>query len=778
MYLRLASVCIRAEYVIRLWAFYLYIYPAMFRVTKGTSARWLSALLLMSVAAVLHAQPGLRQMPFTWAYQSAFPLQTVKVQRPDVDSLLRVDTAEALLGLPFRFGYAMPVDLTPENSGEWQYTPTGERIWRLKVEAPGAVSLNLNFAEFELPEGCRLWVYDASRQHLLGAFTHRNNNHHRNFATAPVVTDHLILELYIPSSVQKQPVLRLAEVVYGYKDGGWEKAGFGQSGSCNVNINCPEAAGWEDERQAVVMLLTSGNVRKCTGTMINNTAGDGTPYLLTARHCNTLNNAIFMFNYQSENCTPADGPTDKVLQGCDILSQNANSDFTLLRLTQAPPAHFHTYFAGWTRDSLPSPLSYCIHHPNGDVKKFSVDSDAVAPSPYLSTPLPGGTHWRVADWNLGTTEAGSSGSALMDTDHRIRGQLHGGFASCTNNLADFFGRFDVSWNFGADSSLRLKDWLDPLNTDTQQLDGGYFYAPYFNYDAEVTGIGGFTNPLCDSTVTPALNFVNWGLNTATSVEFIYALDDDTSSFTWTGSAVFGDTMTISMPTLSLPFNQDYTLSVWVYRMNGINDDEYPDNDTAHTLLTRAGGAPFAFSLHTDNFPGETSWLLLDEYSDTVFTSPVYTVADTIYTQEFCLRQSCYRLVLHDAAGNGLCCLNGNGSAILRDETGTPMDTITDFYYSRTISFCNPGFPDTADIFQVFPVPNDGSFSIIIDPRVLGEDVELRLSDLSGRIVFRQSFTASYIHTIDARPLATGVYAAYLYSAVLRRTGVCKILVVN
>ena len=86
--------------------------------------------------------------------------------------------------------------------------------------------------------------------------------------------------------------------------------------------------------------------------------------------------------------------------------------------------------------------------------------------------VPGdGTHVRITDWDLGTTEPGSSGSPLFDQNHRIIGQLHGGYAACGNNDSDWYGRFFTSWTGGGTPATRLSDWLDPLNTGQHALDG-------------------------------------------------------------------------------------------------------------------------------------------------------------------------------------------------------------------------------------------------------------------------------------------------------------------
>ena len=35
---------------------------------------------------------------------------------------------------------------------------------------------------------------------------------------------------------------------------------FGSSGSCNMNVNCPDGASWVNERNSVVMLVSGGGI--------------------------------------------------------------------------------------------------------------------------------------------------------------------------------------------------------------------------------------------------------------------------------------------------------------------------------------------------------------------------------------------------------------------------------------------------------------------------------------------------------------------------------------
>jgi hypothetical protein len=54
-------------------------------------------------------------------------------------------------------------------------------------------------------------------------------------------------------------------------------------------------------KDALVLMLSPSGARRCTGTLLNNTAQDGSPLVLTARHCNTTADAIFVFDYYKDH---------------------------------------------------------------------------------------------------------------------------------------------------------------------------------------------------------------------------------------------------------------------------------------------------------------------------------------------------------------------------------------------------------------------------------------------------------------------------------------------
>jgi hypothetical protein len=436
-----------------------------------SAAIFAAMLLIVSIPGSAIAQVSSGGTPPSFARALRTGIETREMPQVDVPALLAEDSVEEQEGLPFRFGFPHPVNLGLDNSGTWDVLSDGSRVWRLEITCPGAYSVNLMYSEYKLPVGATLFIYSQDRSYVLGAFTYKNNKDNGEFATGPVPGETCILEYSEPPDAAFPGKVRVSSVVHAYRNlFGKNTAGFGSSGSCNVNVNCPEGDPWKNEVRAVAMVLTSGGSRICSGSLVNDVDNDLTPYFLTANHClGGESNWIFMFNYESPNCSNINGPTTQTVQGSTLLAHYSTSDFALLRLTEDPPSSYNVHFAGWSRVDVASPTTTCIHHPSGDIKKISFNLDPVTSTNYLTSS--GTSHWRVDDWEIGTTEPGSSGSPLFDNNHRVVGQLHGGYASCSSITSDWFGKFAMSWEGGGSSSSRLRDWLDPDNTGVLYIDG-------------------------------------------------------------------------------------------------------------------------------------------------------------------------------------------------------------------------------------------------------------------------------------------------------------------
>src|SRR5262249_854479 len=105
--------------------------------------------------------------------------------RPVVASeLLAEDEAQGQHGA-LRFADVLDVDLDLSNSGAWEELGGGDRVWRLRVESPGAKSLAFVFRRFQLPVGGELYVYDDAHRTVRGAYTELENRLDGEFALRP-----------------------------------------------------------------------------------------------------------------------------------------------------------------------------------------------------------------------------------------------------------------------------------------------------------------------------------------------------------------------------------------------------------------------------------------------------------------------------------------------------------------------------------------------------------------------------------------------------------------
>ena len=410
----------------------------------------------------------------------------------NIRTLQREDEKDENNGLPPRFGYPIDVNFNPTNSGIWKVLPNGDRLWRLEIECIDAVSINLLYDKFWLPNGAKLHLYSKNKSQVIGGFSSENNRGTKQnpskFTTGLLFSESIVLELFEPLVVKNQSIVSVDKVVHGYREIGLtnmmtNEAVRGISGDCQVNVNCSEGRNWQNEKKGVAMILVNG-FRVCSGSLINNTSNNQKPYFLTADHCIGSLDAdentdasfySFWWNYESYTC--ARNSSDfvaKSTSGATLVANNYASDFALFELAESPlDNNIDVFFNGWDRTTDPTQAGVGIHHPNGDFKKISTHNMIPGPGEVWGT----NTHWRV-NWSetrngYSVTEGGSSGSPLFTTDKRIIGQLHGGSKiNCSDPANDpgEYGRFHVSWN-GSRPQRRLKDWLDPLNTGQSYLDG-------------------------------------------------------------------------------------------------------------------------------------------------------------------------------------------------------------------------------------------------------------------------------------------------------------------
>ena len=395
----------------------------------------------------------------------------------DVDSLIREDSLQGF-GME-RFAHKFKVGFDMENFGTTTYLEDGTKVWRIGITSPKAFSLNLLFTEYEIPPQAKVFLYSPDRSTILGSFTSDNRQKSGILPTAPIEGDSLIVEYMEPAGADFEGHLRIGEVNHDYL-GLRTLPSKNRSFSCEVDVNCDERGNLSTKR-SVCLIIVDG-IYYCTGSLVNNTAQDDAPYVLTAAHCLFSNavppiheewveTSIFFFNYETPYCySDIQGSMEQSVAGASVAASNADYDMLLLKMSEPMPIDYRPYYAGWNVSEEKKAPFYGIHHPEGDMKKVSVENDDIQSISFLTYLFKEDGHWCVY-WDSGLTEGGSSGSPLFDADNRIVGALSGGKSNCKENGPDSYYKISKVWSQSSTDRDHLSQALDPTGSGVLTLDG-------------------------------------------------------------------------------------------------------------------------------------------------------------------------------------------------------------------------------------------------------------------------------------------------------------------
>jgi type IX secretion system substrate protein/trypsin len=437
-------------------------------------------VMLVILSRIVYSQASFEDIPKNTKQVGVEKVPTVIVKNNHTLS------PESLDKVPDQAGYTLPFDPDLMKNGSWKKGKI-KFYWQLEILVSNAESVNLYLNLNDFAEGDKLYLYNSDRTIIRDI----NILDGSVVCTDFIPDERLIIEyntldkkLHLPFIIEEVGVL--------YNNPDYQTRGFGDAGSCEVHINCPEGENWQNEKNGIARILVkqSNSTFWCTGTLINNTRIDGTPYFLTANHCGEFSDSadyskwLFYFNFESTNCSQPDfEPEYNTISGSTLLAKSQSgtsngSDFKLLLLNQFIPNNYKAYYNGWDRSGNASEAGVTIHHPEGDVKMISTYTEELTSTRYNNTQEdPNGKYWEV-HWSEtqnghGVTEKGSSGSPIFNTEGNVVGSLTGGGASCTfENEPDYYGKLSYSWeSTKGDSVSNLSYWLDPLETGVSSLRG-------------------------------------------------------------------------------------------------------------------------------------------------------------------------------------------------------------------------------------------------------------------------------------------------------------------
>ena len=217
----------------------------------------------------------------------------------------------------------------------------------------------------------------------------------------------------------------------------------------------------------------------------------------------------------------------------------------------------------------------------------------------------------------------------------------------------------------------------------------------------------------------------------TSADVIVSLNGAVvNTIPWTGSLELGESENVDL-TLTNFLDGDNDISVTTANPNGEVDQVMGNDGRSSTFRFIVDGEFVTLNLLLDNFPGETTFMLLDEFGNTLFSGGPFNVAGQLVSETYCLDPgACFTFAIQDSYGDGICCGGtGNGNyeivnaegLILASSDGTfgsgeEMDFCATFMCTLTGEFLTSdetGFGGNGAIL-VTPGNGTGPFEVSID----------------------------------------------------------------
>jgi hypothetical protein len=426
------------------------------------------------LCAVILARVAGAQTTFPFARDVIF-YETLPAKFFPKDSLLakankNSDTSNDIAGYVFKSKFDV------SNTGIWKKFSDQYDTWILKFNIKKVAGIAVIFSDLKLDRRAKLFVYNL---YDVKAVDRDDIPPSGILPIEYLAGEEIVIELDVPSgsrssffSVDAISFTDNASLV----NRSFVSFDNERTASC---YTCLTGKFWENPKKATVKIIIfrESEAIMCTGALINNTARDARPYILTAQHCITdqqdADNSLFVFGDNDVNCDGV-GLQRSSISGCMLRAASYQNDFSLVELHNYVPLNAHPYFAGWDVSGVPVEHVSCVHHPLGGAKKISVRHNQIEISDFLEGDKPlraTQSFWHIQQWDEGITEAGSSGSPLFNEEQRIIGTLTGGSSSCDAPYNDFFERLSVAWIGADDVNNKLQHWLDPQSSGIEILDG-------------------------------------------------------------------------------------------------------------------------------------------------------------------------------------------------------------------------------------------------------------------------------------------------------------------
>ena len=236
------------------------------------------------------------------------------------------------------------------------------------------------------------------------------------------------------------------------------------------------------------------------------------------------------------------------------------------------------------------------------------------------------------------------------------------------------------------------------------------------WDAGIANIAGLADANCDEELMVNLELVNYGTQPLVSATITVELNGNLfETIEWTGTLESGESEMVNL-TLTGFVNGANELIATTANPSGMTDEIMINDGFTRDFNAIVGGVSATIQILTDEYPGETTWEVIDENGAIVYAGGPYNQEFNLEEFEMCLDSAqCYTFTIFDQYGDGICCGFGEGNYKIIDAEGNPLVEGTgEFGYEEINDFC-PIFACALEAnFDISPeIDNNGNGSIMI-----------------------------------------------------------------
>ena len=262
---------------------------------------------------------------------------------------------------------------------------------------------------------------------------------------------------------------------------------------------------------------------------------------------------------------------------------------------------------------------------------------------------------------------------------------------------------------------------------------------------------------CNNPIYPKVVIKNYSSDNLYTAVVKYNVNSSADHFQyWNGNLSQNETDTLLLSGISIG-GTSHIINVELIQPNSQADINISNNSESK-LFTTEVGTSVNVNIITDNYANETSWILM-ENNWTIIDFGDSLENNTEYNFNYCLEDGCYKFVINDSQGDGICCNYGNGNySIIKELNNQVITTANQFTFSDTLYFCNTALSITETPLNkdvIYPNPSVGIFSV--NSRYFSNDIPIfaELFNLSSKQLFSEKITNT--STLNFTNLESGMY---------------------